>query len=764
MLQRNPRRYGKSQCSRALDNGLAGGGGRPGSFYKGMPSGASSARLPLPSPAPESSSSSTTSAASAVDVPRSSRRHLRHRSSLAKPSHVDRAPSPTEVVDEEDDAASTCSTSSSMSRSKYPPERLPTSDPYEEEETGYLKKREPEMGIAKRVLVRGGWQRTAFIGGALLLALYALSGGFSSGPSPRTEIIVNVTPGGVGGQATNLDAEGRPAAPALGDHDFSEDTEGVTPIGSNTDTLVPVKQECVVPEGKPEHQYALMIDAGSTGSRIHVYKFSYCSPVPVETSTYSSDTLEAGQVNALPPTRMRRPPQAGAREVEVDEALEDDSAAKKLKKRVNRGRWGGGRKKPSQATEEDEDEMRVAPEGSLEAAMEASTFPKAKAGPLPKLDSEGFFKVQPGLSSFAGRPRDAAESLRPLMEEAVKGVPKSLHKCTPIAVKATAGLRLLGATQSQEILDEVESWLTKKWPFPLIDDGVKIMDGSDEGVYAWVTINYVSRIPSFAVLALADILHQLLHLIGPTSAENATAAVMDLGGASTQIVFEPTFVDPSAKLEPGEHVYELNFAAQKHPLYQHSHLGYGLMQGRRSVHNFVAFAWLWQSQPHGQALEWANLTEEVEVPNPCLVKGGKKIVELDPPGREKVKVTFVGTGAGFEACRRVVDVVMAKDALCPVEPCAFGGVYQPKLMDTFSKGPIYACVTVFEDGHRPVLTFLDAQPLVLLRPDSAPRSRVAFQGFGPSPAHDRRLLRPGQPRLVPIQEVQRSHGGARRPT
>jgi guanosine-diphosphatase len=39
-----------------------------------------------------------------------------------------------------------------------------------------------------------------------------------------------------------------------------------------------------------------------------------------------------------------------------------------------------------------------------------------------------------------------------------------------------------------------------------------------------------------------------------------------------------------------------------------------------------------------------------------------------------------------------VDVVMAKDALCEVGPCAFGGVYQPSLMETFGAGSIYACV------------------------------------------------------------------------
>lgn len=164
---------------------------------------------------------------------------------------------------------------------------------------------------------------------------------------------------------------------------------------------------------------------------------------------------------------------------------------------------------------------------------------------------------------------------------------------------------------------------------------------------------------------------------------------MDLGGASTQIVFEPSFPD-SDQLSPGDHVYDLLFSGQHHVLYQHSHLGFGLMQARRAVHNLVAFTWMWQQRD--PIVDWDTLDESIEVPHPCLVKGGRKVVELDPPGRARVKVTLVGTGAGFEACRRVVDVVMAKDALCEVEPCAFGGVYQPSLMRTFGSGPIYACV------------------------------------------------------------------------
>ncbi|KAM0790060.1 hypothetical protein ACM66B_005388 [Microbotryomycetes sp. NB124-2] len=347
-----------------------------------------------------------------------------------------------------------------------------------------------------------------------------------------------------------------------------------------------LSSKCTPPPGQKQTTYALMIDAGSTGSRMHVYTFSHCDPTP---------------------------------------------------------------------------------------------------GALPKLEHEGFFTTKPGLSSYARKPKQAAESLRSLMEAAVEGVPESERSCTPIAVKATAGLRLLGDKESKEILDEVERWLNDEWPFKVVKDGVVIMDGKDEGVYAWITIN------------------SLLGLIGPEDADpTGTAAVMDLGGASTQIVFEPTFDTKSpAKLAPGDHVYDLDFAGKDHVLYQHSHLGYGLMQARRAVHNLIAFSHVWSSAPKGKPIVWNDLTESDRIHNPCMFKGQTKVVKLDPPGREEVQVTMVGTGAGFEACRRVVDVMIAKDAACEEPPCAFAGVYQPALGEVFAAGKVWA-LSYFYDRIAPL--------------------------------------------------------------
>ncbi len=56
------------------------------------------------------------------------------------------------------------------------------------------------------------------------------------------------------------------------------------------------------------------------------------------------------------------------------------------------------------------------------------------------------------------------------------------------------------------------------------------------------------------------------------------------------------------------------------------------------------------------------MDEDVEIPNPCLSKSMRRRVELDPPGRKSVNVTMIGVESGFEACNRVVQLVMAKDA------------------------------------------------------------------------------------------------------
>jgi guanosine-diphosphatase len=217
------------------------------------------------------------------------------------------------------------------------------------------------------------------------------------------------------------------------------------------------------------------------------------------------------------------------------------------------------------------------------------------------------------------------------MKEAVRVVPEHLRRCTPVAVKATAGLRLLPQSQSDAILKAVEKRLEEEYPFKL-HGGVEIMDGKDEGVYAWITANYL--LDNFS--------------------KGDTLAVLDLGGASTQIVFEPTFADKESKMVEGEHKYELKFGGKKYELYQHSYLGYGLMRARMSVHKLVNFLTSIRAK-EGKG----NI-----VGNPCLARGTQRVVSVTDDSTGAVSnVTMSGEDiGGFESCNRVIELVMAKDA------------------------------------------------------------------------------------------------------
>jgi guanosine-diphosphatase len=258
--------------------------------------------------------------------------------------------------------------------------------------------------------------------------------------------------------------------------------------------------------------------------------------------------------------------------------------------------------------------------------------------PSPTYEYEVFKMTKPGLSSFATHPDGAAQSLDVLLDEAVKVVPSSLHKCTPVAVKATAGLRLTGAEQSAAILEAVRKRLTTRYPFALHSpDGVAIMDGADEGVYAWLTANY------------------LLDTIRASSPPSASPyAVLDLGGASTQIVFEPQWSKPDSTMATGEHKYDLSFGGKHRELYQHSYLGYGLMRARAHVHQLVDF--MSSIRPAGE--------DRSVVSNPCLARGTQRTVEVsDPRVGTARNVTMKGEDVGsFDACNRIVELVMAKDA------------------------------------------------------------------------------------------------------
>lgn len=57
-------------------------------------------------------------------------------------------------------------------------------------------------------------------------------------------------------------------------------------------------------------------------------------------------------------------------------------------------------------------------------------------------------------------------------------------------MKATAGLRLLPEKNADAILNEAKKLFTSSG-FHVTDNSVSIMDGVDEGLFSWFTVNFL---------------------------------------------------------------------------------------------------------------------------------------------------------------------------------------------------------------------------------------------------------------------------------
>ena len=72
-------------------------------------------------------------------------------------------------------------------------------------------------------------------------------------------------------------------------------------------------------------------------------------------------------------------------------------------------------------------------------------------------------------------------------------IPLDKHSDTPVFVLATAGMRLLSPAKKKMILKETCSALQKNTNFylPNCKNFIQIIDGETEGIYGWLSLNYL---------------------------------------------------------------------------------------------------------------------------------------------------------------------------------------------------------------------------------------------------------------------------------
>lgn len=197
-------------------------------------------------------------------------------------------------------------------------------------------------------------------------------------------------------------------------------------------------------------------------------------------------------------------------------------------------------------------------DGSIDMGNEAVRA-ACHAAVLSSFNELGKLRTNPGLSSLAGA-EDLQDGvsffLQPLLRFAADRVPAPAQPTTRIVLHATAGLRLLSPTE-RVVIEAVARRELEESVFHLADDAdVRTVAGAEEAVDLFVSVNTA------------------LCRLG-ASAATPLAAVLDLGGASTQIAFPvvETGEDETGSAD-GELV--LNVAGEDVRLYATTRLRYGL--------------------------------------------------------------------------------------------------------------------------------------------------------------------------------------------
>ncbi|XP_054030415.1 ectonucleoside triphosphate diphosphohydrolase 2 [Dryobates pubescens] len=300
--------------------------------------------------------------------------------------------------------------------------------------------------------------------------------------------------------------------------------------------------------------------------------------------------------------------------------------------------------------------------GSSHTAMFVYKWPADKENDTGVVSEHSMCDVQgPGISSYSSNPRAAGTSLVHCLTQALRDVPEEKHTGTPLYLGATAGMRLLNIANPQAsdaVLSAVAATL-KSYPFDF--RGAKILSGEEEGVFGWVTANYL----------LENFIKRgwLGEWIQP---QKKTLGAMDFGGASTQITFETrdTIEDPRNEVM-------LKLYGQEYKVYTHSFLCYGRDQVLKRL-----LSKLFQAEGY-----------RATISHPCWPTGYHKSLWLssvyDSPCTEKERpslalnttVTVAGTG-NSSLCALHLSKLF-NFTTCSFSHCSFDDTFQPEVSGKF---------------------------------------------------------------------------------
>lgn len=391
---------------------------------------------------------------------------------------------------------------------------------------------------------------------------------------------------------------------------FSLFSSSSTPSStSTTKTTTPSSSSLLSAQ---DRKYKIVVDAGSSGSRVQIY--SYNDPEIVR-----REWVKRVITNGQDPKRLL--------------SLLRDSTSDTI--------WN---------------------EQDAKWIQELHAIGHVDKGLLPDDKGDWQKKVEPGISSFGSHVSDLPAYLENLLSFAESRIPASHHSTTPIYIYATAGMRLLPTESQKAILEQICSVLEAKKTFSMpggcLKHHVRIITGEEEGLFGWASVNYLMNRFTPAPIITESTKSSILE---PPS----TLGFADMGGASTQLCFEP--VEEMAKEHANDlipfAVKTLSGIPMRYGVWVKTWLGFGVNEARRRYLDFLV----------GKAKDLS-----VPIQDPCLPKGLKTpdSAHYKPTDGSGKSVEFVGSGEA-ETCSQYLSPVLNATAPCTELPCLWNGVHAP---------------------------------------------------------------------------------------
>ncbi|KAF7200026.1 ectonucleoside triphosphate diphosphohydrolase 4 isoform X2 [Nothobranchius furzeri] len=280
-------------------------------------------------------------------------------------------------------------------------------------------------------------------------------------------------------------------------------------------------------------------------------------------------------------------------------------------------------------------------------------------------------KIKPGISELAKTPERASDYIKPLLSFAAQHIPKYKHQETPLYILCTAGMRILPENQQEALLEDLRTDIPVDFNFLFSDSHVEVISGKQEGVYAWIGINFV--LGRFNHVHDDEDAVVEVHVPGNDQQvalmRKRTAGVLDMGGVSTQIAYEVPKTEEVAK----NLLAEFNLGCDAHStdhvyrVYVSTFLGFGGNAARQRYEESFVRNTVTRNRLLGQHV---GETAESPLLDPCLPTDLQ-----DEIGSPAQKLYLRGTG-DFDRCRQLLQPFLNRTN---DTQSSLSGVYQPAI-------------------------------------------------------------------------------------